>query len=287
MATAVARTRSDVTSAFESIPALDVLATGKWRDVPGAVERLQDLLAKTGNPFNVTRFPQGKEGSNQALFLFNALVNAKLVSPGVTLFIAGGRGSVQATPIVWSEGKATVLAQATSSGFPKEGVIVTDDKTAMLKDLKERFPELALIVLTDSFFHRLKAVAPVVKDKDPLPTSVDHNGAEFKEQFEFVAELYPDTPTLSLRNFLLPDGRLCKGTFVVSDKATVDLGTGKARLVDPTTGAAVNDAEFDLPADWMTNDDSLAQVAGILSELHTSFERWVAYESLRLDPDWV
>lgn len=267
---------------------LDVLCTGDWRKNPERVELLTKVL---GVSCSVKIFPQDKEGTNQALFLLQRLRDAGLVKKGIHIFIAGGRGSTQATVINVSDSdsdsdKFVVVGQDTSSGFPKGQQVPTEDKTAMVKRLKGRFPTPALIVLTDSFYHTLKVLepAPTLTDKAPLPKTVERTGKDFPvitdgAQFEFVTEVFPDTPTLSIRNFKDSDGNLCKGTFIISDRPTVDLGTGKVRLVNPKTGTGIlvdGQEEFELPDDWKTNDASIRAVATAISRMQSAAKSWHA-----------
>jgi hypothetical protein len=181
----------------------------------------------------------------------------------VFLYLGAGRGSTQFT-LLDKDGEY-VNAFNVETGYPKGG----EPDIALLRDtaaqIREAFGDtVELIVGFDSIFHVLKKTRPVVKDESALADATPTTGKDFID-LGYLTDLYPDTDMFVVRNFLTSDGNMRKITFATGDELLIDLGSGNANLVDPITGQQLETRE--LPADWMTNDESLLEVSKALREL--------------------
>ena len=133
-----------------------------------------------------------------------------------------------------------------------------------MKVFTEYGNDIRLIVGFDSIFHVLKHDCPVISDNGPLPTRVETKGSDFLK-LGYLTDLYKDTLMIVVRNFINKDGETHKISFATGSELLIDLGSGNATLVDPTTGRQLESRE--LPCDWMTNDESLIAVHDSISKL--------------------
>jgi hypothetical protein len=260
-------------SSTSAISPLKVLCTGDWRKDNNCVEDLKHQLEQnksTRGLFSVEIFPQELEGSNQAVFLCKRLFQAELLyGEGPTLFLSAGQGSTQATVVQRTDtGCFEVLYQdKTDDGYPKEQPVVYEEKIAMGNRIKAKFANFQAISLNDSIYHVLKDTCPVIPNKAPLPAWIKTTGKDFP--LGYVTNQYPNTPTLCYREFVIKD-KLRKGTFVLADHPTIDLGTGKVSLVDPETGVQIKNCE--LPTDWQNSPSAMYKIVNILEDFNKTFE---------------
>jgi deoxycytidylate deaminase len=153
----------------------------------------------------------------------------------VTLFVEGGRGSTQ---FVVVDSSGTVLHKAYADGFPKEGEVSYDRKRAAAQQVHAAFgDQITLIVAFGALWYMHEANgAPVLADKAVLPETFMSCGRDFP--MGFLTESFQDTKMTVIRNVTTPDGKLRKITWGGGlDAPFIDLGSGKAALVDPETGA--------------------------------------------------
>lgn len=244
-----------------------ILCTGKWREFNSRRALLQATL---NHP--VTALSQEDEGILQAQCAHGIMKDEGYINSrsedSVFLYLGAGRGSTQFT--VLNEDGEYVNAFNVETGYPKGG----EPDIALLRqsaaEVHEAFGDsVELIVGFDSIFHTLKKTLPVVKDESPLADATPTTGKDFID-LGYLTDLYPDTDMFVVRNFLTSDGNMRKITFATGDELLIDLGSGNANLVDPITGQQLETRE--LPADWMTNDDSLLEVSKALRELLNAAE---------------
>lgn len=246
---------------------LRILCTGKWREFESRRALLEAIL---NHP--VTILSQEDEGILQAQCAHQIMMENDFVSPtenndeertDLYLYLGAGRGSTQFT-ILDANGDF-VDAVNVPTGYPKGGepnISLLSEKAA---EIHSKFGEaISMIVGFDSIFHALKHTAPVVEDESVLSDATPTTGKDFS-QLGFLTDLYADTDMLVVRNFITKDGNMRKITFATGDDLLIDLGSGNASLVDPCTGQQIENRE--LPADWMTNDESLLAVSAAVQEL--------------------
>jgi hypothetical protein len=239
-----------------------ILSTGKWRQFP----LRRDLLERALN-HPVTCLSQKEEGELQAECAFEHMFNQGFITEndtnGLYLFIGAGRGSTQIT--ILDQNGNLINTFNIETGYPKDGEpdIELLGKTAM-KVFTEYGNDIRLIVGFDSIFHVLKHDCPVIPDNGALPATVETKGSDFLK-LGFLTDLYMDTPMIAVRNFINKDGETRKISFATGSELLIDLGSGNASLVDPTTGRQLETRE--LPCDWMTNDESLIAVHDSINKL--------------------
>ena len=240
-----------------------ILATGKWRKF-----QTRRLLLEAALKHPITALSQEDEGKLQAQCAFDIMLKQGYISGNVTqpaycLFAGAGRGSTQFT-IVNMNGEVE-NAYNVETGYPKEGEpdIELLRKTAL--EIFTRYSStIQFIVGFDSIFHVLKVDCPVVPDKGALPEKIETTGQDFLK-LGYLTDLYENTPMIAVRNFVDRTGEARKISFATGKELLIDLGSGNANLVDPKTGRQI--ATYELPADWMTNDESLLEVASSLQKL--------------------
>jgi hypothetical protein len=240
-----------------------ILATGKWRKF-----QTRRLLLEAALKHPITALSQEDEGKLQAKCAFDIMlkqgyIGGKVTQPAYCLFVGAGRGSTQFT-IVNMNGEVE-NAYNVETGYPKEGEpdIELLRKTAL--DIFTQYSStIQLIVGFDSIFHVLKVDCPVVPDKGALPERIETTGQDFLK-LGYLTDLYENTPMIAVRNFVDRTGEARKISFATGKELLIDLGSGNANLVDPKTGRQI--ATYELPADWMTNDESLLEVASSLQKL--------------------
>jgi len=241
-----------------------ILCTGKWRQFDNRRQELEFLLK---NP--VTALTQLEEGQFQAKCGHSILFHEGLLPPisdsadDCYLYLGAGRGSTQFTVLDFDGN--VINAYNVETGYPKGGSPDIELLRKTATQLHENYgSRIKMIMGFDSIYHVLKKTTPVVADESALPIEVMTTGSDFLE-LGYLCDLYANTPMLVVRNFLLKDGTMRKITFATGDDLLIDLGSGNANLVDPITGTQVMTIE--LPADWMTNDESLAKVANGMEQL--------------------
>ena len=248
-----------------------ILATGKWRQF-----ETRRILLEAALNHPVTCLTQEEEGKLQALCAFNIMESQGYISENdekeFYLFIGAGRGSTQMT--VMNYDGEVVQAFNIETGYPKEGSpnIGLLRETA-LKVFEIYADNINLIVGFDSIYHVLKHDCPVVPDEGALPVKVTTNGGDFLK-LGYLTDLYKNTPMIVVRNFITRDGELRKISFATGSDLLIDLGSGNANLVDPVSGQQLSNRE--LPSDWMTNDESLLEVASSLHSLLNDAEEFDA-----------
>ena len=239
-----------------------ILCTGKWREFNSRRALLQAAL---NHP--VTALSQEDEGILQAQCAHAIMKEEGYINPrcedSVFLYLGAGRGSTQFTLL--DEDGEYVNAFNVETGYPKGG----EPDIGLLRDTAAQIHEafgdsVELIVGFDSIFHVLKKTRPVVQDETALADATPTTGKDFID-LGYLTDLYPDTDMFVVRNFLTSNGNMRKISFATGDELFIDLGSGNANLVDPITGQQLETRE--LPADWMTNDDSLLAVSKVLREL--------------------
>lgn len=245
-----------------------ILCTGKWREFNSRRALLQATL---NHP--VTALSQEDEGILQAqcahaIMKQEGYINARS-EESVFLYLGAGRGSTQFTAL--DEEGEYINAFNVETGYPKGG----EPNIALLRksaaEVHDAFGDsVELIVGFDSIFHCLKKTCPVVEDETALADATPTTGKDFME-LGYLTDLYPNTDMFVVRNFITADGNLRKISFATGDELLIDLGSGNANLVDPTTGQQLETRE--LPADWMTNDDSLLEVSNALRALLDAADR--------------
>ena len=246
-------------------PERRILCTGKWREFPFRRTLLEFALQSP-----VTELSHEDEGKLQAecahrLMTLQGYTNMD----GYFLYIGAGRGSTQMT-VMDSEG-AICSVFKTATGYPKDGEPDIEQlRETALKVFEKYGSSINLIVGFDSIFHVLKHDCPVIPDaeKSPetghLPEVVETKGSDFAK-LGYLTDLYPETPMLVVRNFITKDDEQWKISFATGDELMIDLGSGNANLIDPYTGEQLK--SFELPSDWMTNDESLIAVSQGLRKL--------------------
>ena len=245
-----------------------ILCTGKWREFSSRRALLQAAL---NHP--VTALSQEDEGVLQAQCAHRIMKEEGYINSSsehaVYLYLGAGRGSTQFTAL--DEEGEYINAFNVETGYPKSG----EPNIALLRETAAQIHEafgdtVDLIVGFDSIFHVLKKTRPVVKDESALADATPTTGKDFID-LGYLTDLYPDTDMFVVRNFITSDGNLRKITFATGDELLIDLGSGNANLVDPTTGQQLETRE--LPADWMTDDNSLLEVSKALRELLDAADR--------------
>lgn len=239
-----------------------ILCTGKWREFNSRRALLQATL---NHP--VTALSQEDEGILQAQCAHAIMKQEGYINPrsedSVFLYLGAGRGSTQFT--VLDEDGEYVNAFNVETGYPKGGEPNIELLRKSAAEVYDAFGDsVELIVGFDSIFHVLKKTRPVVKDESALDDATPTTGKDFTE-LGYLTDLYPNTDMFVVRNFITADGNMRKITFATGDELLIDLGSGNANLIDPTTGQQLETRE--LPADWMTNDDSLLEVSNALRTL--------------------
>ena len=118
---------------------------------------------------------------------------------------------------------------------------------------------IELVVCFGSLWYVLKdAGAPVLADEAALPDRVDTTGTDFAVM-GFLADEFPATAMMVIRNVTVPNGDLRKITWGGGfDAPFIDLGSGKAAVVDPASGTQRKSG--DLP-------DDIHGVAALLRDL--------------------
>ena len=235
-----------------------ILATGKWRQY-----ELRTLFMKSVLGHPVTILSQSDEGEYQAKCA-HAMMNRQgyisHIDNKLYLYVGAGRGSIQFT-VLDSDGN---FMQSFNSqhGYPKEGEANIEKFNSVAGEVYRIYPEIELIVGYDSIYHHLKDKCPVIPDKGELPLTITTTCEDFAA-LGYLTE-YKKTKMIVVRNFKIGD-EMCKITFVTGDDLVIDLGTGKASLVDPDTGIQLENRE--LPNDWMTDDGALVEVSNIVRSL--------------------
>lgn len=251
-----------------------ILATGKWREFQN-----RRLLLEATVKHPVTALSQQWEGELQAECAFNLMFDQGYINEtdteGFYLFIGAGRGSTQIT-ILDQEGNLTDTFNI-ETGYPKDGEPNLEllGQTAM-KVFTKYANNIRLIVGFDSIFHALKHDCLVIPDKGALPTTITTKGSDFLK-LGYLTDLYKETPMIAVRNFVNKNGEARKISFATGSELLIDLGSGKASIVDPTTGCQVN--SYELPSDWMTNDESLLSVGATIKKLLYEADEYEAMTS--------
>lgn len=247
---------------------ITILCTGKWRENDEKRKKLEELINN-----KVTRLSQEDEGKKQAQCAHQLMCQQELLQitnksdsdedEDLFLYLGAGRGSTQFT-ITNIEGEVKDVVNL-ETGYPKSG----KPNIELLKEAAKKIyldygKRIKFILGFDSLFHVLKKKCPVVPDSGDLPEEVKTTGEDFSE-LGYLTDLYSDVPMLVVRNFRMKNGTMRKITFATGKKLIIDIGTGNANLVDPTTGTQIKTVE--LSNDWMTNEESLKLVANGIKEL--------------------
>lgn len=248
--------------AHQPVEPFRILATGKWRQF-GSRRRLLELALN--HP--ITHLSQEDEGILQAQCAFDIMFGQGYITAHdekpYYMFIGAGRGSTQIT-ILDSDGKH-IDSFNVESGYPKDGTPDLDLLNELAELVSHKYKDTVnLIVGFDSIYHVLKHDCPVIPNDDKLPAQITTFGRDFIK-LGYLTNHFLDTPMLVVRNFVTNDGNMRKISFATGDELLIDLGSGKANLVDPNTGQQIETKE--LPSDWVTNDESLIDVGECLEEL--------------------
>ena len=240
-----------------------ILATGKWREF-----QTRRLLLEAALKHPITELSQEDEGKLQAKCAFDLMTKQGYISKKegedtYFLFIGAGRGSTQFT--ILNPAGEVEKAFNVETGYPKDGEpnIELLRKTA-LEIFRQYSSTIQLIVGFDSIFHVLKHDCSVIEDNGALPEKIVTTGQNFLK-LGYLTDLYENTPMIVVRNFVDKTGEARKISFATGKELLIDLGSGNANLIDPKTGRQIS--TFELPGDWMTNDESLLDVAASLQKL--------------------
>ena len=230
---------------------MKVVATGNWRVIPA---RRLALEAELGFPLQL--LDQDHEADLAARCAHAIVETRSLASAGLSLFVEAGRGSTQ---FVVVDTLGSVVHRAFADGFPKTGDVAYGQKKLVASQIASSFGEqIELVVCYGSLWYILeKAGAPVIADKGELPASVETTGRDFP--MGFLDDEFAATKMLVIRNVKTLDGKLRKVTWGGGFAAPfIDLGSGKAAIVDPETGT--QSANSDLPG-------AVADIADLLKRM--------------------
>ena len=139
--------------------------------------------------------------------------------------------------------------RAFADGFPKAGPVSYEKKQLAAQQVAVAYGHrIELVVCFGALWYVLNgAGAPVLADKAALPGRVDTKGADF-DMMGFLADEFSTTAMMVIRNVTVPGGGLRKITWGGGyDAPFIDLGSGKAAVVNPTTGTQSKNC--DLPDD--------------------------------------
>ena len=122
-----------------------------------------------------------------------------------------------------------------------------------------------------------------MKDESLLPEAIATTGNDFGK-LGYLATQFPSVPMLVFRNFKTKDNIMRKATFLDGDELKIDLGSGEAKLTDPSNGQQISVVE--LPEDWKTNEESLDKVASILDDMAHYSEKNIDEEREEVGSYW-
>ena len=258
---------------------IDVVATGDWRiNMEDPKSPYNKLKHKLSEGLNLSFIPQKDEGIRGAQCAHRYMViqgyidhlvettgseiDEGLGAEPLFLYIGAGRGSTQIT-LLRTDG--STLAVFKGPGYPRNGDSPIKALSLICEDIKRVHDGTILGIFGyDSIFHVLKSKCPVVKDSSLLPETITTTGNDFKK-LGYLATNFRDVPMIVFRNFKTKDNIMRKATFLDGNKLKIDLGSGEAKLTDPSNGQQVSVVE--LPKDWKTNDESLDNVVSILEDM--------------------
>ena len=266
-------TLSEVIAPPTSNP-IDVVATGDWRiNMEDPDSPYNKLNIKLPEQLNLSFIPQEDEGIRGAQCAHRYMVIQGYISylieksdgvfdDQIFLYIGAGRGSTQITLLKMD---GSTLAVFKGPGYPKNGNSPIKALSLICEDIKRVHDGSILGIFGyDSIFHVLKTECPVVKDASLLPETITTTGNDFKK-LGYLATHFTDVPMVVFRNFKTKDNIMRKATFLDGTELKIDLGSGEAKLTDPSNGQQVSVVE--LPDDWKTNEESLDNVVSILDDM--------------------
>lgn len=260
---------------------LQVVATGDWRknhqDKDSAFQRLKnELVSYFWSSYDLSIIPQSEEGSLAAKcahrymdlngFIDDAFDSStgpdeQRIHNMLFLYVGAGRGSTQITLI---DSVGEVVAVFKGPGYPRSGESPVEKLSEICDTIKQDYGDRIVSIFGyDSIYHVLKKNSPVIGDGDKLPEQITTTGADFCE-LGYLAAHFRDVPMIVFRNFVL-FGQARKITFLQGTQPMVDLGTGEAKLVDPSTGVQIKMTQ--LPSDWATNEESFREVVDIIKTI--------------------
>ena len=254
---------------------LQVVATGDWRknheDKDSPFQRLKnELVSYFWSSYELSILPQSEEGSLAAKCAhrymdLNGYIDFSFkdvpLEDRLFLYIGAGRGSTQITLI---DSLGEVIAVFKGPGYPRSGESPVEKLLEICDTIKKDYGDRIVSIFGyDSIYHVLKKNSPVIADGGKLPEEITTTGADFCE-LGYLATHFMDVPMIVFRNFVL-FGQARKITFLQGSEPMVDLGTGEAKLVDPSTGLQIKMTE--LPSDWATNEESFREVVKIIKTI--------------------
>ena len=176
---------------------------------------------------------------------------------GLTLYVEAGRGSTQFTVL---DPMGAVVHRADADGFPKAGPVpYAKKRRSAFLVAEDHGAQIELVVAYGALWYILNdAGAPVVGDKAALPGTVHAVGRDF-HALGFLSDTFASTKMLVIRNVETPGGQLRKVTWGGGCAAPfIDLGSGKAAVVDPATGTQSHNTDL---------SDDVDAVAAVLRDM--------------------